>query len=56
LALDRLRAELLLAQVQASLGQASDASASAKRLAEVWRDAPATFADLAEAKRLVALR
>jgi tetratricopeptide (TPR) repeat protein len=55
LALDRLRAELLLAQVQARLGQTADASASAKRLTEIWRDAPAAFADLAEARRLAAL-
>jgi hypothetical protein len=52
LALDRLRAELLLAQVQATMGQKADASASAKHLVGVWRDAPAAFPDLAEAKRL----
>ena len=40
LALDRLRAQLLLAQVQAKMGQTTDASASAKRLVEIWRDAP----------------
>jgi tetratricopeptide (TPR) repeat protein/predicted Ser/Thr protein kinase len=52
--LDRMRALLLLAKIQAAMGRPAEAAAQARKFLDAWPRADAGVPDLAEARRLAA--
>jgi tetratricopeptide (TPR) repeat protein/predicted Ser/Thr protein kinase len=53
LELDRIRASLVLAEVEAAMGRKSEAAAQARKFLAAWAHADSNLPDLAEARRLL---